>query len=49
MLDINYIRDNQESLKKAITNKQFDPTLVDKLIAKKSKNSVAKATLILPI
>ncbi|KKS91437.1 MAG: Serine-tRNA ligase [Candidatus Collierbacteria bacterium GW2011_GWC2_43_12] len=32
MLDINYIRDNQESLKAAISNKQFDPAMVDKLI-----------------
>ena len=32
MLDINYIRDNQENLKKAIAEKQFDPSLVDKLI-----------------
>ncbi|PIP85556.1 serine--tRNA ligase [Candidatus Collierbacteria bacterium CG_4_10_14_0_8_um_filter_43_86] len=32
MLDINYIRDNKDALKKAIANKQFDPTLVDKLV-----------------
>ena len=32
MLDINYIRDNQDSLKTAIAKKQFDPSLVDRLI-----------------
>lgn len=32
MLDIKYIRDNQDELKKAITNKQFDPKIVDQVI-----------------
>lgn len=32
MLDINYVRDNQESLKVAIKNKLFDPSIVDTLI-----------------
>src|SRR3989344_5498861 len=32
MLDIKYIRENQESLKTAIANKQFDPNLVDQVI-----------------
>ncbi len=33
MLDINYIRDNQDSLKKAVADKQFDPSIVDRLIS----------------
>ncbi len=33
MLDINYIRENVESLKVAIANKQFDPSMVDELLA----------------
>lgn len=33
MLDIKYIRDNQDSLKQAIINKQFDPKIVDQVIA----------------
>jgi seryl-tRNA synthetase len=32
MLDINYIRENQESLKTALSNKQFDPSLIDQLM-----------------
>ncbi len=32
MLDINYIRDNQEGLKRSIADKQFDPSMVDRLI-----------------
>ena len=32
MLDINYIRSEPEALKTAIANKQFDPSMVDKLI-----------------
>lgn len=33
MLDINYIRDNKDSLKEAIANKQFDSSIVDKLLS----------------
>lgn len=32
MLDINYIRDNKEQVKKATTDKQLDPTVVDQLL-----------------
>ncbi len=32
MLDITYIRDNQDSLKKAIKNKQFNPDIVDEVL-----------------
>lgn len=32
MLDINFIRENQESLKTAISDKQFDPSLIDQVI-----------------
>jgi seryl-tRNA synthetase len=32
MLDINYIREKQDELKKAIADKQFDPSLVDKVL-----------------
>lgn len=33
MLDIKYIRENIETLKTAIANKQFDPAIVDQVIA----------------
>lgn len=33
MLDINYIRENQDSLKTAVAHKQFDPSMVDRLVA----------------
>lgn len=33
MLDIKYIRENQDTLKTAIANKQFDPKIVDQVIA----------------
>ena len=33
MQDINFIRDNQDSYKKAVADKQFDPSIVDKLIS----------------
>jgi len=33
MLDIKYIRDNIKTLKTAIANKQFDPAIIDRVIA----------------
>lgn len=33
MLDISYIRDNQDELKKAIANKQLNPAIVDEVLA----------------
>src|SRR5258708_801794 len=33
MLDITYIRDHADDLKKAITNKQLNPKIVDEVIA----------------
>jgi seryl-tRNA synthetase len=32
MLDINFIRENKDIVKKGVTDKQFDPTLVDKVL-----------------
>jgi len=32
MLDINFIRENKESVKKAISTKNFDPSLVDRVL-----------------
>jgi seryl-tRNA synthetase len=32
MLDINFIRENVDLVKKGVANKQFDPTLVDKVL-----------------
>ncbi len=33
MIDINYIRENQDSLKTAIAHKQMDPSIVDRVLA----------------
>ena len=38
MLDIKYIRDNADSLKKAITAKQLNPKIVDEVILEKGRN-----------
>ena len=32
MLDINFIRENKELVKKGVDAKQFDPSLVDKVL-----------------
>ncbi len=40
MLDINYIREHQDELKIAVTHKQFNPSIVDEVIAMDDKRRV---------